>query len=118
MLKREMKKVKRLERKRRVRAKLTGTAIRPRLSVFRSLKCISVQAIDDLSGRTLAQANLVEVDKKAKHTVEGAALVGKAIAERLVKLGVEEAIFDRSGYKYHGKVKALAEAARAHGLKF
>lgn len=113
-----MKKVKRFERKRRIRAKITGTATCPRLSVFRSLRNISVQAIDDMSGKTLAQANLAELGKKAKHTVEGAALVGKAIAERLAKLGVEEAVFDRSGYRYHGKVKALAEAARADGLKF
>lgn len=118
MLKREMKKVKRFERKRRVRAKISGTATRPRLSVFRSLRSISVQAIDDVSGKTLAQANLVELGKKAKHTVEGAALVGKTIAERLTKLGVAEAVFDRSGYRYHGKVKALAEAIRENGLKF
>lgn len=118
MLKREMKKVKRFERKRRVRAKINGTATCPRLSVFRSLRSISVQAIDDVSGKTLAQANLAELGKKAKHTVEGAALVGKTFAERLAKLGVTEAVFDRSGYRYHGKVKALAEAVRVHGLKF
>lgn len=113
-----MKKVKRFERKRRVRAKINGTATCPRLSVFRSLRSISVQAIDDVSGKTLAQANLAELGKKAKHTVEGAALVGKTIAERLTKLGVAEAVFDRSGYRYHGKVKALAEAIRENGLKF
>jgi len=113
-----MKKVKRFERKRRVRAKLIGTATCPRLSVFRSLTSISVQAIDDVSGKTLAQANLSELGKKAKHTAEGAALVGKEIAVRLVKSGVTKAVFDRSGYKYHGKVKALAEAARANGLVF
>ena len=118
MLKREIRKVKRFERKRRVRAKIVGTAARPRLSVFRSLRNISVQAIDDLSGVTMAQANMIELGRKARNTVAGAALVGKAIAERLVKLGVTEAVFDRSGYKYHGKVKALAEAARADGLKF
>jgi large subunit ribosomal protein L18 len=118
MLRREIRKVKRFERKHRVRAKITGTAIRPRLSVFRSLRNISVQAIDDVSGKTLAQANLAELGKKAKHTVEGAALVGKTIAERLTKLGVAEAVFDRSGYRYHGKVKALAEAIRENGLKF
>ncbi|MEK9151034.1 MAG: 50S ribosomal protein L18 [Patescibacteria group bacterium] len=118
MLKREIRKVKRFERKRRVRAKLVGTASCPRLSVFRSLRNISVQAIDDVSGRTLAQANRAELGKKAKHTVEGAALVGKEIALRLTNLGVKKAIFDRSGYRYHGKVKALAEAARAGGLQF
>lgn len=117
MLKKDVKKVKRFERKRRVRAKISGTALRPRLSVFRSLKNISVQAIDDESGKTLAQANLLNLGKKAENTVEGASQVGKLIAERLVALGVETAVFDRSGYKYHGKVKAVAESAREHGLK-
>lgn len=118
MLKREVKKVKRFERKRRVRAKIVGTAACPRLAVFRSLRNISVQAIDDVASKTLAQANLAEFEKKAKNTVAGAALVGTAIAERLVKLHIKKAIFDRAGYKYHGKVKALAEAARAAGLEF
>lgn len=118
MLKREMKKVKRFERKRRVRAKIIGTATRPRLSVFRSLRSLSVQAIDDLTGQTLAQANLRELGPQAQHTVAGAALVGKILAERLEKIGIEEAVFDRSGYRYHGKIKALAEAMRAHKLKF
>lgn len=118
MLKQKVRKVKRFARKRRVRAKLVGTATRPRLAVFRSLRYISAQAIDDVSGKTLAQAHLSELGKKTKHNVEGAALVGKTIAERLTKLGVTEAVFDRAGYMYHGKVKALAEAARAHGLKF
>lgn len=118
MLRREMKKVKRFERKRRVRAKIIGTAACPRLAIFRSLRNISVQAIDDKAGKTLAQANLAELGKKAKNTVAGAALVGTAIAERLVKLNVKKAVFDRSGYTYHGKVKALADAARAAGLLF
>jgi large subunit ribosomal protein L18 len=118
MLKGETKKVKRSGRKRRARAKLSGTALRPRLSVFRSLRYISAQAIDDVSGKTLAQAHQRELDKKTKLNVEGAALVGKTLAERLVKLGINTAVFDRSGYKYHGRVKALAEAARAAGLKF
>jgi large subunit ribosomal protein L18 len=118
MLKSETRKVKHLRRKRRVRAKLVGTADQPRLSVFRSLRYISVQAIDDASGKTLTQANLSELGKKTKHNVEGAALVGKEIAERLKKLGIMSAVFDRSGYKYHGRVKALAEAARANGIKF
>lgn len=118
MLKSGTKKMKRLNRKRRARAKLAGTADCPRLSVFRSLRYISAQAIDDAAGRTLAQANLSELDKKAKHNLAGAALVGKAIAERLLKLGITKTVFDRSGYKYHGKVKALAEAARVQGLKF
>ena len=117
MLKREVRKVKRFERKRRVRAKISGTASCPRLSIFRSLKSISIQAIDDETGKTLAQANLKELGAKVKNTVEGAAAVGKLIAERLAKLDVQEAVFDRSGYRYHGKVKAVAEAARENGLK-
>jgi len=118
MLKREMKKVKRFERKRRVRAKISGTALCPRLSVFRSLKNISVQAIDDEAGKTLAQASLALLGKEVKHTVAGAALVGQEIALQLSKIGVKKAVFDRSGYRYHGKVKALAEAARTAGLVF
>lgn len=118
MLKREMKKVKRFERKRRVRAKITGTSDCPRLSVFRSLRNISVQAIDDETGKTIAEASLVSIDKKAKNTVEGASLVGTKIATDLLKLDVKKAVFDRSGYRYHGKVKALAEAARTAGLIF
>lgn len=113
-----MKKVKRFERKRRVRAKISGTAECPRLSVFRSLRNISVQAINDETGKTIAAADLLLLGKKAEHTVAGAALVGKEIATKLSKLGVEKAVFDRSGYKYHGKVKALAEAARIAGLVF
>lgn len=115
-----MKKVKRFERKRRVRAKIMGTAQCPRLSVFRSLKNISVQAIDDVASKTLAVASLVLLDKKkkAKNTVEGAGLVGTALGEALIKLNIKKAVFDRSGYRYHGKVKALAEATRATGVIF
>jgi large subunit ribosomal protein L18 len=116
MLKREAKKVKRFERKRRVRAKISGSAERPRLSVFRSLKNVSVQAIDDEAGKTLAQADLRELGKKAENTVAGATSVGKLAAERLVALGITTAVFDRSGYKYHGKVKAIAEAMRENGI--
>lgn len=117
MLKREARKAIRSERKRRIRAKISGTAATPRLSVFRSLKSISIQAIDDVSGKTLAQARLAETGTKAKHTVIGAGAVGRLIAERLKKIGVEVAVFDRSGYKYHGKIKALAEGAREAGLR-
>lgn len=109
--------MRREERKRRVRAKISGTAERPRLCVFRSLRSISVQAIDDVAGKTLAQANLRELGKKAKHTVEGGAQVGKLMAERLVAVKVKEAVFDRSGYKYHGKIKALVDAVRENGIK-
>ena len=116
MLKREVKKVKRFERKRRVRAKISGTALCPRVSIFRSLKSVSVQAIDDEVGKTLAQATLLELGKKVTNTVAGAAAVGKLLAKRLETIGVKKAVYDRSGYKYHGKVKAVAEALREHGI--
>ena len=116
MLKRETRQLKRSARKRRVRAKISGTAVRPRLSVFRSLRNVSVQAIDDVSGKTLASASISDLGKKSKNTIEGAAGVGKLITERLRELGITEAVFDRSGYKYHGKVKAVADACREAGL--
>ena len=117
MLKKEARKVKRYERKRRVRAKISGTSDRPRLSVFRSLRNITIQAIDDVTGNTLAQANLRELGKKGENTVLGATAVGKLMAKRLVAQNILQGVFDRSGYKYHGKVKALAEALRENGVK-
>jgi len=116
MLKREVKKVKRFERKRRVRAKISGTADCPRVSVFRSLKSISAQAIDDMTGKTVACAYLHELGKKGKNTVDGATEIGKMLADRLTKLNIDRAVFDRSGYRYHGKVKAVAEALRINGV--
>lgn len=116
MLKQASRQGKRIDRKRRVRARISGTADRPRLAVFRSLRSITVQAIDDVSGTTLAHARLHEIGKKAKNTVEGAAEVGKLLAQRLAEKGVKVAVFDRSGYRYHGKVKALAEAVRENGV--
>lgn len=112
MLQREAKKVKRFERKRRVRAKISGTSDCPRISVFRSLKSVSVQAIDDLTGKTLAHAKLADVGKHPKNTVESASLIGLLLAQQLEKLGVKKAVFDRSGYRYHGKLRAVAEALR------
>jgi large subunit ribosomal protein L18 len=107
----------RLQRKRRVRAKISGTQEKPRLAVFKSLKGIYVQAIDDVAGKTLASANLTEI-KKAKNTVEGAKEVGKLIAEKCIAAKITAVTYDRAGYRYHGKVKALAEGAREGGLKF
>lgn len=101
-------------RKRRIRAKISGTATCPRLSVFRSNKSFSAQMIDDLAGKTLAACGTVEL--KEKNTVAGAAAVGKALAEKCVALGITEAVFDRAGYRYHGKVKAAADGAREAGL--
>lgn len=107
----------RLQRKRRVRAKVSGTSLRPRLSVFKSLKSIYVQVIDDAIGKTLASAKLSEI-AKSTNTVEGATAVGKLVAEKCLALRIETVTFDRSGYQYHGRVKALAEGAREGGLKF
>ncbi|WP_425091635.1 50S ribosomal protein L18 [Tropicimonas sp. S265A] len=110
-----------LKRRLRVRNKLKKTADgRPRLSVHRSGKNISVQLIDDLEGRTLASASTLEKDLGVvgKNNVEASAKVGAAIAERAKKAGIEECYFDRGGFLFHGKVKALADAAREGGLKF
>ena len=110
-----------LKRRLRVRNKLKKMADgRPRLSVHRSGKNISVQLIDDLEGRTLASASTLEKDLGlvGKNNVEASAKIGAAIAERAKKAGVEECYFDRGGFLFHGKVKALADAAREGGLKF
>ena len=109
------------KRRLRVRNKLRAMANgRPRLSVHRSSKNISVQVIDDLNGVTLASASTLEKDfgVVGKNNVEAAAKIGAAIAERAKKAGVEEVYFDRGGFLFHGKVKALADAAREGGLKF
>ncbi len=108
---------KRLHRAARVRAKVSGTATRPRLNVFRSLNSMSVQLIDDEKDATLVAANLAEI-KGAKNTVEGATELGKLIGKKAIDKKITEVVFDRAGYKYHGKVKAIAEGARESGLKF
>jgi large subunit ribosomal protein L18 len=110
-----------LKRRLRVRNKLRATNVgRPRLSVHRSSKNISVQLIDDAKGITLASASSLEKDLGivGKNNVEAAAKIGAAIAERAKKAGVEECYFDRGGFLFHGKIKALADAAREGGLKF
>lgn len=106
----------RARRKRRIRAKISGSLNKPRISVFRSLKNINVQAVDDLQGRTLLSAGTKE--SKLKDTVEGAKKLGKILAEKCLKAKIKEVVFDRSGYKFHGKIKAIAEGARAGGLVF
>lgn len=106
----------RLKRVRRVRAKISGTGSCPRLSVFRSLKTLRVQAIDDAAGKTLVSANLSE--SGGKNDVEGAKSLGLLLAKKCLEKKIEEAVFDRSGYRYHGKVKAVAEGAREGGLRF
>lgn len=107
---------KRVHRKKRVRAKISGNAIRPRISVFRSLKSIYVQLINDETGNTLASASSLILG--IKPNMEGAAKVGKAIADKCKELKIEEVVFDRSGYRYHGRIKALADEMRKEGLKF
>jgi large subunit ribosomal protein L18 len=109
---------KRLKRRRRVRAKITGSAERPRISVFRSNRGVFAQLIDDESGRTLAAVNWTEGDLKSLKRMEQAKKAGELLAERAKAAGVETAVFDRGGYQYHGRVKALAEGAREGGLKF
>jgi large subunit ribosomal protein L18 len=108
----------RLRRRRRVRAKVRGTAERPRLSVFRSNRGIQAQLIDDVRGHTLAAVTWTEDDLKSLARVEQAKKAGELLAERGKSAGVETAVFDRGGYRFHGRVKALADGAREGGLKF
>ena len=108
----------RLKRRRRVRAKITGTADRPRISVFRSNRGVFAQLIDDSSGRTLAAVNWTEDELKTMPRMEQAKRAGELLAERGKGAGVETVVFDRGGYRYHGRVKALADGAREAGLKF
>uniref|UniRef100_A0A7V4NFE7 Large ribosomal subunit protein uL18 n=1 Tax=Fervidobacterium pennivorans TaxID=93466 RepID=A0A7V4NFE7_FERPE len=122
MIKREDRKKLRLVRHRRIRKKIFGTPERPRLAVYRSEKHIYAQIIDDTVGRTLVAASTVEKDikERVKKTwnVAAAKEVGKIIAERALAKGITTVVFDRGGFKYHGRVKALADAAREAGLKF
>jgi large subunit ribosomal protein L18 len=108
----------RLRRRRRVRAKVRGTAERPRLSVFRSNRGVNAQLVDDVAGHTLAAVNWTEPDIKGLGSMEQAKRVGALIAERAKAAGVETVVFDRGGYRYHGRVRALAEGAREGGLRF
>lgn len=102
----------------RIRRRITGTSQRPRLAVFRSLKHIYAQVIDDGAGQTLAAASSNEKDGTNGGNLAGAKQIGKLVAERAKAKGVETVVFDRGGYLYHGRVKALADAAREAGLKF
>jgi large subunit ribosomal protein L18 len=112
------KEASRLKRRRRVRAKVAGTGERPRISVFRSNKGISVQLIDDASGRTLAAVNWTEPAFKELSGTEQAKAVGAELAGRAQAAGITSAVFDRGGYQYHGRVQALADGAREGGLLF
>jgi large subunit ribosomal protein L18 len=108
----------RLRRRRRVRAKIRGSAERPRLSVFRSNRGIGAQLIDDANGHTVAAVNWTESDLKSLGRMDQAKRAGELLAERAKEAGVETCVFDRGGYRFHGKVKALADGAREGGLTF
>ena len=112
------KTARRMRVKRSVRGKVRGTALRPRLSVFRSNKNIYAQLIDDVAGRTLAASSSLEDGLEAGKPTEVCQQVGHRLAERAKEAGVGQAVFDRNGYRYHGRVKALAEGARKGGLEF
>lgn len=104
--------------KKRIRAKINGTAVRPRLSIYRSNKAVYVQLIDDNKGHTLASASSLEISKEKSVNMSIAKEVGKKLAEKALQNGIDSVVFDRNGYLYHGRVKALAEGAREGGLKF
>lgn len=116
--------VARKRRHARVRRRISGTPVCPRLNVFRSLNQIYVQVIDDTKGVTLVSASSLDAGIHGAENVEGkkkteqASMVGKLVAERALEAGITQVVFDRGGYRYHGRIKALAEAAREAGLKF
>jgi large subunit ribosomal protein L18 len=110
------KETRRLKRRRRVRAKISGTSTRPRISVFRSNRGISAQLIDDVAARTLAAVNWYEPDLRTLAKAERVTRAGQLLAERAKAAGISEAVFDRGGYQYHGHVRAFAEAIREAGI--
>lgn len=118
----KVKKARRIRIKKRIRKKIFGTAERPRLTVYKSNRYLYVQAIDDEAGRTLAYATTLEKSfeefGRNRKNIKAAEKLGEIIAQRLREKGIETVVFDRNGYPYHGKVKALADAARKAGLKF
>ncbi len=116
----QLRRLRRSRRKRGIRKRLFGTNERPRLTVFRSSRHIYAQVINDLDGKTIVSASTVEKDNKAAHggNCDAAVQVGQAIAERAKGAGVETVIFDRNGFRYHGRIKAIADAAREGGLRF
>lgn len=108
----------RLRRRRRVRARIVGTAARPRLSVYRSNRGVFAQLVDDGRGHTVAAVNWIEPELRKLAATEQAKRAGELLAERAKAAGIESCVFDRGGYRYHGRVKALAEGAREAGLEF
>jgi large subunit ribosomal protein L18 len=115
---RDSKNIIRLRIHKRIRRRLAGTTERPRLAVFRSVKHIYAQVIDDTKGHTVVAASSAEADTKNGGNMAGAKAIGKLVAERAKDKGIKAVVFDRGGYLYHGRVKALADAARAAGLEF
>lgn len=120
MFKKIDKNANRVKRHRRIRNHISGTESRPRLCVFRSSAHIYAQIIDDVKGHTLVSASTLDKSIELENTknIEAAKVIGDTIAKRALEAGISEVVFDRSGYLYHGKIKALAEAAREAGLKF
>lgn len=122
MIKKEDRNLKRIKRHLRIRKKVKGTPEKPRLAVFKSEKHIYAQIIDDTKGHTLVSASTLDKELRQKlsktYNVEAAKEVGRLIAQRALSLGIKTVVFDRGGFKYHGRIKALADAAREAGLKF
>lgn len=120
MFKKENRQEARVKRHLRVRNKISGTAERPRLAVYRSEKNIYAQIIDDVAGRTLVSASTLDKDfaEKVGSNKEAAKTIGTMIAKKAIEKGIEEVVFDRGGYVYHGRIKELADGAREAGLKF
>ena len=114
----QTKEARRLRRRRRVRAKVRGSAERPRLSVFRSNRGLQVQLIDDVAGRTIAAVNWTEADLRNLPRMEQAKRAGELLAQRAKEAGADACVFDRGGYQFHGRIRALAEGAREGGLSF
>ena len=114
----QSKPAQRLRRRRRVRAKVRGSADRPRLAVFRSNRGVFAQLIDDSTGRTVVAVNWIEPELRGLARMEQAGRAGQLLAQRAKEAGIETCVFDRGGYQYHGRVKALAEGAREGGLRF
>ena len=112
------KRARRSKRRRRIRGRLEGTAARPRLSVYRSNRGVFAQLIDDDRGQTLVSVRWIEPDLRGLKTMEQAKRAGELLAARAKEAGIESCVFDRGGYKYHGRVKALADGARGGGLAF
>lgn len=116
-MKQETRNNRRLSRVRRIRSKVNGTEVRPRVRIFRSLRSFYAQVIDDVNGKTIAQANLKDI-KGVKNDLDGVKKLGEFLAKKCLENDVKEIVFDRAGYKYHGKVKLFAESLRSGGLKF